>query len=348
MVVATAEDPGGGAAAAGAGHRVVGHGEMDWFQTLLGRTRGAPGDGLPPERINHYFLPRLFGEIATADMVDDLISIGREFQPDLVLAEAYAFAGPLAAAVLGVPLVHHLIGPLMSHDVMELVNDAVTPMWRSFGLDSPRFGGVYAGTTIEVSPPSLEPLSLPEGEGLRLRPAPLPLRSPAPTDPPTVYLTLGTFFGGNTHVFRAALEALADEPVRVVTTVGAGGDPAALDPVPPNARVERYIPQAELLPDCSVVIHHGGAGTMFGSLAHGIPQVVIPQGADNFINGSLVQRCGIGTSIGPDEASAERIRTDVLRLMADPQAHQAGRQLAAEIAEMPSAADVAAQLRARF
>src|SRR5579864_5958543 len=93
--------------------RPVGSGETLWFERLRARTRGAPGDGLPPDRINHYFLPRIFGEIATDDMIDDVLAAGREFGPDLVLFETYAFAGPLAAELLGVPGVNHLLGPIL-------------------------------------------------------------------------------------------------------------------------------------------------------------------------------------------------------------------------------------------
>ena len=348
VVVATGTDPGGAVARLGAAQRAAGHTEDHWLGALVQRTRGNPGDGLAPDRIMHYFIPRLFGEVAASDMVDDVIAVGREMEPDLVLAETFAFAGPPAAAALGVPLVHHLIGPMLPHDVIELVNDAVTPMWRSLGLDSPRHAGIYSGVTIAISPPSFETLALPEGEALPLRPTTLPTRPPAPTEPPTVYLTMGTFFGGNSAVFRAVLDGLADEAVRVVATVGADQDPSVLTPVPANATVERFIPQADLLPECSLVVHHGGAGTMFGALAHGLRQVVVPQGADNFIHGDLITRAGVGTTIGPDELTPDRVRRDVVSLLGDDDAAHAGRRLAEEIRAMPSAADVAAELRTRF
>ena len=95
---------------------------------------------------------------------------------------------------------------------------------------------------------------------------------------PIVYVTFGTLFNANLDLFRLALAALADEPVEVVMTVGHDHDPAELAPFPANARVERFIPQAELLPSCSVIVHHSGAGTTFGALAHGVPQVILPQG----------------------------------------------------------------------
>ena len=82
----------------GIGFAPAGREEADWFSDLGSRIRGAPGDGLSPERINHYFVPRLFGEIGTDDMIDEVLAAGRDFGPDIVLFEPYAFAGPLAAA----------------------------------------------------------------------------------------------------------------------------------------------------------------------------------------------------------------------------------------------------------
>ncbi len=209
VTLAAGEDPGGAVARTGASFRIAGRSEMDWFADLQARVlHGMPGDGLAPERINHYFVPRLFAEVATPDMIDDVVAIGRELRPDLVLFETYAFAGPLAAEVLGVPGVHHLISPMLPHEVMALADDAVSPVWRSFDCSTPGYGGVVRGITIEITPPSLEEQTIPSGETLAMRPAPPPAAGSAQTDPPCVYLTLGTLFG-NTEVFRTAIAGLA-------------------------------------------------------------------------------------------------------------------------------------------
>ena len=89
-------------------------------------------------------------------MIDEVVAIGRKLEPDLVLFETYALAGPLAAEVLGVPGVHHLISPMLPHDVLALADDAVSPIWRSFDSGTPGYGGLYRGITIEITPPSLE------------------------------------------------------------------------------------------------------------------------------------------------------------------------------------------------
>jgi UDP:flavonoid glycosyltransferase YjiC (YdhE family) len=337
VAVAAGDDPGGVIATAGATHLQVGQGMAAWFDTLRARVRGVPGDGLAPERIDYYFIPRLFADIGAVDMIDDLVTAGRAFGPDVIVFETYALAAPLAAEILGVPAVHHLISPMSPHDVFELVDDALSPLWRSFDRETPGWAGVYHGITIEVTPASLEPLALPDGRGMGLRPTELPLRPREHTERPLVYLTLGTVFSGNTHVFQSALDGLAEHDVDVVVTVGADNDPRVLTDVPRNTRVERFIPQAELLPRCAVVVHHGGSGTMFGAMAHGVPQVVIPQGADNFRNAEYVARAGIGLSILPDELEAAAVRRAVGELLADSGYAERAATVAGEIEAMPSA-----------
>lgn len=350
VVVAAAADMADTATGAGAEFHPSGHGEAVWFERLVARTRGAPGDGLAPERINHYFLPRVFGEIGADDMIDDVLAAGAALSPDLVLFESYAMAAPLAAALMEVPAVNHLLGPLLPHEVWELANDAVSPLWRSFGCDAPGYAGVYRDLTISICPPLLEVLQVPDGATQLIRPAPLPEPAMPDNDTsarPLVYVTLGTFFG-NPEVFRPILSGLADEPVEVVVTVGADRDPAELAPVPKNARVERFIPQAELLPDCSAVVHHGGAGTTFGSLAHGLPQVVVPQGADNFINGAMLERAGVGRMLLPGQVTPDAVRQAVSSVLGDASCRTAARDIAGQMAGMPGPDEVADKLRDRY
>jgi UDP:flavonoid glycosyltransferase YjiC (YdhE family) len=100
-------------------------------------------------------------------------------------------------------------------------------------------------------------------------------------DQPIVYVSLGTVFNAlYPEVFESILAGLRDEPVNLIMTVGASGDPAQYGPQPPNVRIERYIPQAQLLPYVDVCLNHGGYNTVIEPLAHGIPQVVLPLAAD--------------------------------------------------------------------
>ena len=191
----------------------------------------------------------------------------------------------------------------------------------------------------------LETAQVPTGETLHLRPVPLPIRAREATSRPMVYVTFGTLFNANIDLFRLALAALADEPIDVVMTVGHDQDPAELAPFPANARVERFIPQAELLPSCSVIVHHGGAGTTFGALAHGVPQVILPQGADNYEHAAMCEQAGTAITLRPAMLDPANLAAAVRRVVLDETYATSSRRCAAEIAAMPDAAAVANTLR---
>jgi UDP:flavonoid glycosyltransferase YjiC (YdhE family) len=70
-------------------------------------------------------------------------------------------------------------------------------------------------------------------------------------------------------------------PANVVVTVGEHIDPAEFEPQPTHIRIERFIPQSTLLPNCDLVVSHGGSGSVVGALAHGLPAILIQMGADS-------------------------------------------------------------------
>jgi UDP:flavonoid glycosyltransferase YjiC (YdhE family) len=100
---------------------------------------------------------------------------------------------------------------------------------------------------------------------------------------PLVYMTLGTTTNSDVSMFRSVIDGLSDVDVEVLLTVGPGNNPAAIGPLPANAHVDQHVPQSLLLPECSLVICHGGAGTTLGALTHGLPLVLLPQGADQYV-----------------------------------------------------------------
>jgi MGT family glycosyltransferase len=163
-----------------------------------------------------------------------------------------------------------------------------------------------------------------------------------------VYVTFGTLFNTDVGLLRAVVAGVRDLPVRVVVTVGPSGDPAALGDQPPNVHVARYVPQERILPACAAVVSHGGSGTVLAGLARGLPQLCIPQGADQFDNAAAVAASGAGLALGPGEVTAPAVREAVERLLGEPAHRAAARRVAEEIARMPDAAEVAGLLAARF
>jgi MGT family glycosyltransferase len=159
-------------------------------------------------------------------------------------------------------------------------------------------------------------------------------------------VTFGTLFNADLGLFRLALDALADQPVDIVMTVGRDQDPVEFAPFPSNARVERFIPQAELLPSCAAIVHHGGAGTTFGALAHGVPQVILPQGADNYELAAMCEHAGAASVLRPDDVNIANFAAAVSNVLCTESFATAGRACAAEILSMPDAATTAAMLHA--
>jgi len=132
--------------------------------------------------------------------------------------------------------------------------------------------------------------------------------------------------------------------VDVLVTVGPAADPGALGAVPPNVRVERYVPQTAVLPHCAVVASHAGSGTFLASLGLGIPQLCLPQAADQFINAGQGAASGAALTLGPGEASPDAIADAIGRLLHEPSFAGAARRLAGEIEAMPGPDDVAGVL----
>jgi MGT family glycosyltransferase len=162
-------------------------------------------------------------------------------------------------------------------------------------------------------------------------------------DRQAVYVTLGTVFNA-IAMFRIVLDALADLDCNVVVTIGRNNAPEELAPIPANAIVERYIPQADLLPYCTVAVGHGGAGSTLGALAHGVPLLFLPQAADQFANAEACLGAGAARVLRPDRLSVETVRAEVTTLLNDPSYGTAARAVAAEIASMPTPAEVAERL----
>jgi MGT family glycosyltransferase len=156
----------------------------------------------------------------------------------------------------------------------------------------------------------------------------------------TVHLTLGTVFHDDRHVLETALAGLRRLAVTVVVTVGPRVDPAVFGPQPAHVVIEPYLPHALLLPRCDLVVSQGGAGVMFGALAHGLPQLLLPQGAEQFINADACRNAGAALSLVGAEVTVESVAAAVSRLLTEPTFAARAGAVRAEVESMPSADDV--------
>jgi UDP:flavonoid glycosyltransferase YjiC (YdhE family) len=200
---------------------------------------------------------------------------------------------------------------------------------------------------VEVEPVEVEPVAV---ETVAVEPGPRPPRWLADLgDRPVVYATLGTIFNVESgDLFVRILDGLAALAVDVVATVGRQLDPTVLGTWPPHVHVERFVPQAHLLPQVDVVVSHGGSGSVIGALAFGVPSVLLPIGADQTHNAARVAELGVGVALDPLEATAGDIAGAVAMLLGeDGQATRTrAASLAAASAALPTAVDAVSWLEA--
>jgi MGT family glycosyltransferase len=130
---------------------------------------------------------------------------------------------------------------------------------------------------------------------------------------PLVLVTLSSEFQDDGKLVATALEALRDEPVRVVATT-LGTDPASFD-APPNARVERYVPHGPVLARAACVVCHGGMGITQKALAHSVPVCVVPFGRDQMETARHVELAGAGTRLPAPRLNPARLRARVRAAM---------------------------------
>ncbi len=147
-----------------------------------------------------------------------------------------------------------------------------------------------------------------------------PLTWEPPTDPPAwlsrlhrpvALVTTSSEFQDDGDLVRTSLSGLAGEDLEVVATMPAGLA-AGLD-VPPNARVEEFLPHSLLLPHAAVAITHGGMGATQKALAAGVPVVVVPWGRDQAEVGRRAEHTGAGVLLPKRKFTADTLRDAVRR-----------------------------------
>ena len=287
--------------------------------------RFAAGEGAHPVLLAHGLHPFrpgfAFHEIYAEDIAEDL----RRLAPDLVVA---GWGVPeVATAAAGIPTLWHGFGRLYPDGI---------GMVRPTGTGLPH---------IDICPPSLQDKDFLAETRVPMRPTGLSDPTPPPDLMATreddgagsiIYLTLGTVFG-TPELLTAAIAALSPQAARLVVAAGRV-PPADLGPLPPNTTAHTWLPQDAVLRRADLVVHHAGSGTTLGALAAGVPQVLLPQGADQFANAEALTAAGAALTATPDTLAS------AARTLLSGECRAAVRALAAEVAAMPSPAEVARTL----
>ncbi len=272
-----------------------------------------------------------------------LIELARSLKPDLMVCDEMDFGCPIAAERLSIPYATVLViasGMLARRD---LIAEPLNRLRAEHGLPpDPEMAMLNRHLVLSPFPASLRDPSCPlPSTAYAFRPAlpastaQLPRPSEAPGRP-LVYVTLGTVFNAESGDLLARLvEGVRDMPVDVIATVGPQLDSAELGPQPGNVRIERFVDQWSLLPRCSLVVSHAGSGTVYGALAHGLPMLLLPMGADQPFNAMRCEGLGAAWILEPTEQTPTTIRDAATRVLSDESFGKAAQRVAAEISALP-------------
>jgi len=185
--------------------------------------------------------------------------------------------------------------------------------------------------------------------------------APAMWDPPTwwpelvasqrpvVLVTQGTVATDTSELLRPALDGLADEDVLVVGVTG-GSDPAELGPLPANARVERFVPFEQLLPNVDIYLSNGGFGGIQLALSHGVPIVAGGKTEDKAEVTARVAYSGVGVNLKTQKPKPSQVVAAVREVLGNARYTEAAERIQAEIAaagRQDRAAELLEQLAAR-
>jgi UDP:flavonoid glycosyltransferase YjiC (YdhE family) len=303
-----------------------------------------------PAKVGAAKVGAVFGDVLPRALVAELVPLLERIQPDLVVHGATSLGAFFAAKLAGVPGICHGYGRGVSSALLVPLAAFATELAAELGVAisaDAREVPVGAGDPyLDVYPSSVRDSEFPATvDRVPLRPVPVNEPGELPAwvlsrtgERPLVYLTFGTVFGA-VPVIRQAIDGLRGIGADVLVAAGPSIDVDAIGGVPANVRIERWVPQADLMPHVDLLVHHGGNGTTLGALANGVPQLILPQGGDHFDTADAVVRAGAGYLLPADDQTAEAVATQVRRLLADDGVARAARAVAAEIATMPSPAD---------
>jgi hypothetical protein len=275
-----------------------------------------------------------------------VVALAEEGQPDLLVCDEMDFGAVVAAERLG--LLHATLECIASGSSFvpkALVLEPLSALRAEHGLP-PDPGLSMLGRYLVLSPfpssfrdPTIEQRSTLHAFRLAGDASGAVERAPAWLDalaPPLAYLTFGTIFNLESgDLFERALAGLRELPGSVVVTVGREIDPGILGAQPANVVVQQFVAQSLLLPRASLVVSHAGSGSVLGALAHGVPMVLLPMGADQPLNAERAEALGVALTLDAATAGAEAIRRAAATVLADASYRLNAERVRDEIAALP-------------
>jgi UDP:flavonoid glycosyltransferase YjiC (YdhE family) len=311
---------------------------------------------LPPEQRDEYVIREIFAGCHARAALPGTLATIEAWGPDVVVRESCEFSAAIAAERLKVP--HAAIGVFLwacnDHLVAGLAAPVLDELRAGVGLGpDPEARALRDAPLLTQAPRSLDDPTSPTVAGaLRFREPHNGDVGPLPdwwdgSEAPLVYLSFGTeaptldFFPG---VYRAAIDALAELPARILVTIGKTREPAELGPLPPSVHVEQWVPQAAVMPHAAAMVGHGGSGSTLTALNWAVPMALVPLFADQDTNSRLVAEAGAGVALDGGPEAVSGLTNAVSGLLANPSYRAGAARVRDEIAALAPVDDAVAVL----
>lgn len=290
-----------------------------------------------------------------AEAARALLPLLEDFRPQAVVSDILTLAPTLAAERAGIPLATLIphIYPVVEPGLPFFAIGLRPPrtrlgrmIWRTgheralrVGLEQGRrdlnvqrsrlglppvdrfHGGISPHLALAATYPQLEyPRGWPPGVEVT---GPMTFEVPhaeielPPGDEPLVLVAPSTAHDSENRLVRTALAALADEPVRVVATTNRVKPLRPID-VPANAILVEWLSYSQLMPAASLVVSHGGHGTVARALGAGTPILVCPIIGDMSETAMRVAWAGAGLSLPWRLCRPAPLRWAARRLLHEP------------------------------
>lgn len=295
-----------------------------------------------------------------------LLPLLDDFRPHVVVSDILTLAPTLAAERAGIPLatliphIYPVVQPglpffaiglrpprtRLGRGVWRYGHDRALRVGLEQGrrdlniqrqrLDLPpidRFhGGISPDLALVATYPQLEyPRQWPAGveiTGPMTYEMPHPDIELPPGDAPLVLVAPSTAHDSDNHLVRTALAALANEPVRVVATTNRVAPQHPIE-VPANAVLVEWLSYSQLMPAASLVISHGGHGTVARALGAGTPVLISPIIGDMSETAMRVAWADAGLSLPWRLCRPTALRWAVQRLLNEPKFTAKAQEIAA-------------------
>ncbi|WP_378740288.1 nucleotide disphospho-sugar-binding domain-containing protein [Nocardia brasiliensis] len=270
--------------------------------------------------------------------VGPLLDFARGWRPDLIVFDPTTYAGPLVAAVLGIPAVRHLWGIDYTHRTREFEPLALRELCAELGLDSVETLGTV---TVDPCPASLQFDTGVDTLPIRFAPYNGPAAAadvglPPPRRPRVCVLGSSAVeqLAGRTIPFAEhVLAGLAGLDVEVVALMDPGAAPSFAEGE--SVTFLGPTPLHLLLADCALVIHQGGGGALMTALFYGLPQLLTPLFTDHVANAEQLAEAGACRWLFGGTLEPDAVRTEVRQLLADTEFRGQAHRLRDEMRAQP-------------